>query len=896
VSLWRHITRGLQVLANRRKADQDVCDEVESYLEQAIDARVASGLSREEARRTAQLEFGGNTATREQVRCYGWENALGTLWESLRYATRRLRHSPGFTAVSLLMLALGIGASTAIFSVIEGVLLKPLPYPHSEQLVALRHRAPDINIDDLNMAPSLYFTYSDENRVFQNIGMWSTSTSSVTGLAEPEEVPVLMVTARLLGTLEVQPALGRTFAPSDEDPKTPPGVMLSDGYWRSHFGGDRSALGRRIIIDGDANEVIGVLPASFQFMDQNISLLMPLKFDRAQVPLINFGYQGIARLKPGVTIAQANADIARMLPMAAAKFAPNPGLGPKAFQAARIAPNLWFMKDELVGDSGNTLWVLMGTVGIVLLIACANVANLSLVRADGRQQELAIRAALGAGWARITGELLLEYLLLGMAGGALGLALAYVALRVLTVSELANLPRLGNVSIDVWALAFALGISLASGLVFGLIPAFKYTRPHVLNALKSGGRSTGKSKDGQRARSVLVVVQVALALVLLVSSGLMIRTFQALHHIDPGFSDARQVQTLGISIPEAQAKEPERVIRTEEEILRKIEGIAGVSSVAITNTVPMDGGSNDPVYAQDQVYGEGTLPAIRRFKYISPGYVATIGSRLIAGRDLTWAETYKQTPVALISENLARELWRDPRAALGKQIRPMLKDDWREVVGVVADLHDKGIDQKAPGIAYWPLLAKNFRGRGVQPQRSVAFVIRSPRAGSSALLEEIRRAVWDVNPNLPVADVRTLQAIYDRSLARTSYTLILLAIAGGMALLLGVVGIYGVIAYAVSQRTREIGIRLALGAPLQEVTKMFVRHGLLLSASGAACGLACAFALTPLMKSLLFDVSPADPPTYLAVSAGLLLAILLASYLPARRATKVDPAVALRAE
>ncbi|MDP9169804.1 MAG: FtsX-like permease family protein, partial [Acidobacteriota bacterium] len=335
---------------------------------------------------------------------------------------------------------------------------------------------------------------------------------------------------------------------------------------------------------------------------------------------------------------------------------------------------------------------------------------------------------------------------------------------------------------------------------------------------------------------------------------------------------------------------------TEEAILRKIQGLSAVSCVAITNTVPLDGGSNNTVYAEDQVYREDALPPIRRYKYISPGYITTIGSRLIAGRDLTWTETYNQTPVALISENLAREWWHDPRTALGKRIRPTPKDDWRQVVGVVADLHDKGVDQKAPAIVYWPLLQKNFDTNPIEVQRSVAFVIRSPRAGSTALLQDIRRAVWSVNPDLPVANVRTLGEIYDRSLARTSFTLVLLAIAGGMALLLGVVGIYGVISYSVSQRTREIGIRLALGAPLQEVTKMFVRYGLLLSAIGAACGLTAAFAFTRLMNALLFDVSPADPLTYMTVAPGLMMAVVLASYLPARRATKVNPIEALRAD
>ena len=896
MSFWRHLARGLRALANRRAADQDIADEVESYLEQASAALEASGLSPDEARHAARLDFGNATAVREQVRSYGWENAIAAALSDLRYAARRLRGNPGFTAVSVLTLALGIGASTAIFSLIDGVLLKPLPYPRSGQIVALRHTAPGIHIDDLNMAASLYFTYSEENRVFQDVGMWLPDTASVTGVAEPEEVPALSVTNRFLAVLGVEPAIGRPFTPLDDDPRSERAVILSDGYWKSHFGGDRSVLGRRIMMDGDAHEVVGVMPPSFRFMDRPVSLLMPLRLNRADIRLISFCCEGVARLKPGVTLTQANADLARMLPMAPMKFPVNPGFSAGAWATSRIAPRLRLLKDVLVGDMGKTLWVLMGTVGIVLLIACANVANLLLVRADGRRQELAVRAALGAGWGRIARELLLESLLLGVAGGGLGLALAYGALRVLAASGLEHLPRIHDISIDPTVLAFTLGISVVAGLLFGLIPVVKYARPHLSNALRSGGRSLSQSKERHRARNLLVVVQVALAVVLLVGSGLMIRTFQALRHIDPGFSRAQEVETLRLSIPESQVKESERAIRMEEEILRKMEALAGVSAAAITSTLPMEGGSNDPVYAEDQTAQAGTVPPIRRYKFVSPGYFSTTGARLIAGRDLTWAETYNQTPVAVISENMAREVWRDPRAAIGKRIRPTLKDDWREVIGVVADLRDDGVDQKAPGIVYWPLLQKNFESSATYVFRSVAFIVRTPRAGSSALLEDLQRAVASVNPNLPAADVKTLKSVYDRSLARTSFTLVLLAIAGSMALFLGLVGIYGVISYSVSQRTREIGIRLALGAPLQDVTGMFVRHGLVLSGIGAACGLTGALALTRLMKSMLYDVSPADPLTYGAVSAGLILAATLASYLPARMATRVDPVEALRAE
>ena len=601
-------------------------------------------------------------------------------------------------------------------------------------------------------------------------------------------------------------------------------------------------------------------------------------------------------MKPGVTLAQASADVARMLPMAPAKFPINPGFSPALFTQARFGPNLRLLKDVLIGDIGNTLWVLMGTVGIVLLIACANVANLLLVRADGRRQELAIRAALGAGWGRIARELLLESTLLGFAGGALGLALAYGTLQALAASAPAHLPRAQEISIDPAVLAFTLGISLAAGFLFGLVPVFKYARPHIANALRGAGRSFSQSRERHRTRGLLVVVQVALALVLLVGSGLMIRTFQALRHVDPGFSGAQEIETLHISIPDTQVRDAERAIRMEEEIVHKIEAVAGVSAVAITSFLPLEGGGNNSLFTEDFTAREGATPPIRRYKYISPGYLSTIGSHLVAGRDLTWADIYNRTPVVLISENMARELWHDPRAALGKRVRATLKDDWREVIGVVPDMRDGGIDQKPPAIAYWPLLQKSFQAARTYAIRSVAFVIRTPRAGSAGLLRDLQQAVASVNPNLPVADVKTLESVYDQSLARASFTLVLLAISGAMALLLGVIGIYGVISYSVSQRTREIGIRLALGAPLEDVTRLFVRYGLVLSAIGAACGLAGALALTRLMKSLLYDVSPADPLTYGAVAAGLILAATLASYLPARRATRVDPVGALRAE
>jgi predicted permease len=822
---------------------------------------------------------------------------MGFIVNRLKPVVRRLAHSPMFTAITLITLAVGIGANTAIFSVLSGVLLKPLPYPNSDQLVGVWETAPGLGIKDLNASPATYFTFREEGRTFQDIGLFRSDSVNITGVGEPEQVASMTVTDGTLPILGVQPIRGRWFTRKDDLPGSPETVMLAYGYWQRKFGGDESIIGRRILVDGEAREVIGIMPRSFAFMDRNAALFLPFQFDRGKAFIGNFSFRAIARLKAGFSIAQANADEARMFPIMMRKFPPAPGISLQMFEQARLGPSIRPLQVDVVGDIGKVLWVLMGTVGAVLFIACANVANLMLVRTEGRQQELAIRAALGAGWSRIAQELLMESVALGAAGGALGVALAYAALRLLVAVGPANLPRIDEISIDPPVLLFTVIISLLAGLLFGLIPVFKYVGPQLGSALRQGGRNSSDGRERHRARSVLVIVQVSLALVLLISSGLMIRTVQALKRVQPGFTDPTQILTLHVSIPDAQAPKPEQVIRTYNNILEKIAAIPGVASVGLSNSITMDGSNdNDPIFAADKTYAESQIPPLRRFKYVSPGFFKTMGNPLLAGRDLTWTDTYEKRPVVLVSENLARELWHDPSAALGKQVRESPKAAWREVIGVVGNERDDGVDQKANTTVYWPMLIKDYWGQPLMAQRGQAFAIRSSRTGSASFLNEVRRAVWSVNPDLPVANVRTVQEIYDRSLARTSFTLVMLTIAGGMALLLGIVGIYGVISYSVSQRTREIGIRIALGAPQQTVRKMFVREGLTLTAIGVACGLVAALALTRLMASLLFEVSPLDPATYGAVSAILVAAAMVASYVPAHRATMIEPVEALRVE
>jgi predicted permease len=802
-----------------------------------------------------------------------------------------------FAVVTLATLAIGIGANTAIFSVLDGVLLKPLPYPHAEELISIDHAAPGVNIEHAGAAPFLYYTYREQNRTLRDAGMWQSDYVAVTGSAEPQQVAGIDITEGVLPILGVQPFLGRLFTRADDSPGSPRTVILSYAYWQTSFGGDRSAIGRTIMASAQPREIIGVLPARFRFLDLKPALFLPMQHDRGKTFLGNFSYRGLARLKPGVTLAQANTDAARLIPVALGSFPPYAGYNAKMFNEARLAPIFVPLKQEMVGDAGNVLWILMATIGIVLVIACANVANLLLVRTEGRRQELAIRAALGAGWGRIARELFAESLMLGLLGGALGLGLAYGAVRWLVALAPANLPRLDEISMDTPVLLFTLAASLAAGLLFGAIPVLKYAGPRISATLRAGGRTVSHSKERHRARSTLVVVQVALAMLLLIGSGLMIRTFRTLRQVQPGFTNPEEIETLRIYISDAQVKDPAQAIRMEQNILDKIAALPNVQSVGLSSTVPMDGdGWRDPVFAEDRVYSESQIPPLRRFRMVSPDLLKTMGNTLVAGRDFTWTDVYDKRPVALVSENLARELWHDPAKAIGRRIRENLKGPWREIVGVVGDERDDGVNQKAPTIAYWPLMMDDFSGETPFVQRGVAIMVRSSRTGSSGFVRDIGQAVWSMNPDLPLANVRTLRAVYDKSLARTSFALVMLALAGGMALLLGLVGIYGVISYSVSQRTREIGIRMALGSPQKDVTRLFLWHGLRLSAIGVVCGLAGAVASTRLMSSLLFQVSPLDPATYAGVACVLVAAAALASYLPALRATGIDPMDALRAE
>jgi putative ABC transport system permease protein len=847
-------------------------------------------MSADEARAAAERKLGNRKRIREDIYMANTIGTLDTIGRDLRYGLRVLRRNPGFALVALLTLAIGIGANTAVFTVVNSVLLKPLPYPDSDELVAVWNRAPgapgpaDVS-GGLRLSLSMYVTYAENNRTFEHFGVWGVGTAAVTGLREPEQVRTVVVTDGTLQALAVPPQLGRWLSGEDQIPGGVATAMLTYSYWQRRFGGQPHAVGQIITIDNTPRQIVGVMPRRFRVADVDADVILPVLINRSRLIRPGFRFVGVARLKPGVTIAEANADVGRMLPVWLHGW---PGGGTQFYESMRITPALRPLKDDVIGNTGATLWLVMGTIAIVLLIACANVTNLLLVRAEGRQQEVAVRAALGAGSWRLTRELLLESVLLSVLGGLLGLGVASAVLRVLVSIGPTGLPRLDEIALDGSALGFTLAVSLVSGVLLGLVPALKYPRRRIAASLQGSTRAGGTSRQRHRTQNVLVVAQVALAVVLLVGSGLMIRTFQALRSVDPGFTDPEQLQVMRIAIPTTLIAEGERVLRLQNDLVDRLSAIPGVTSAASISSMPMEGmpSNFDIISVEDKptVPGE-TLPQ-RVFKYVSPGLFRTTGTRLLAGRDFTWNDIYDSRPVVIVSANLAREVWGAQAAAVGRRVRQGPDSQWCEVVGVVDDVRDNGVDAPAPASVYWPLLldARDPRNNII---RSATFVIRSRAAGTESFLKQVQEAVWSVNGSLPVAAAQTMRDVYERSLSRTTFTLIMLAISGGMALALGVIGIYGVIAYAITQRRREIGIRLALGERPAELRRRFLRHGLVLTCIGLAIGLSVSMIVTRLMATLLFDVSPLDPLTYVAVAFLLMTAAAMASYVPARRASTV---------
>jgi predicted permease len=816
----------------------------------------------------------------------------------IKRVLRRFQRAPLFTTISLMTLALVVGVNTVTFSVVDSVLLKPLPYPHPERLIAVDHTSQQMGFETIGISPSIVFIYRDQSTTLEDIGAYDNDEVDVTGAGTPEHVQVLDVTDGTLRILGVAPILGRLFTRHDDSPGSAATALLTYRYWKEKFGGASSAIGSTITVGGVPREIIGVLPQRFHFLDQkDPSLILPFQWDRGTTTLGGFNYQAIARLKAGATLQQANADLEHLLPVVLRTFPPAGGFSVSSYEVAQYAPSLKPLKQEVIGNVQNVLWVLMGSTILVFLIACANVANLMIIRVEGRHHEFSILYAIGAARKSISADIILECGLLGLAGSLIGLALAAATIHLVVAIGSVNIPRVGETSINAAVLLFTLAMALTASLFMACIPIIRSTGAHLLADLREGGRGVGDGRNQQNTRKALVILQVAFSLVLLICSGLMIRTFRAMMHVSPGFTSPQTVQTFGFFIPETQIpdSQSERVVRMDEEIIERISSIPGVSSVSVGRSVPMDENtSNQPVYVEDQRYDSNEIPPIRRFNFVAPGFFSTLGTRLIAGRDFSWTDTYEKRRVAIVSASFAREYWHSPRAALGKRVRVADTDQWREITGVAEDVHYDGVDRPAPSMIYWPLMMDYFAGREQRLQRPIVFTIRSPVAGSQSLMKAVQQQVWLVNPNVPLANSRTLGQLYTKSIARTSFTLVMLCISGGIALLLGTVGIYGVIAYSVSQRTREIGIQMALGAQRNTVITKFVGQGMWLTMIGVVIGMGIAFATTRFMSALLFGVTTVDPITYIIVACAVIGAALPACYLPSRHAAKVDPVLALR--
>jgi putative ABC transport system permease protein len=814
---------------------------------------------------------------------------------SIRYAVRKLARTPLFAGVALATLAVGIGATTLIFSVVSSVLLEPLPFPNSDRLVTLWHQAPGLGMKELPNSDATYFLYRGETGVFAGVTAYQPGQVNLAGDAPPERIDVLRVTGDYLRVLALAPVLGRSFAPDDDQPGAPLTIVLTRSYWQRRFGTAPDAVGRMVRIDGEQARIIGVVPDDVR-LGSRAELLTAARLDPNRTTAGAFSYQVVARLQPDVSPDAALQVMRQALTTLPDRF---PGIPRSILQQGRFAPEIRPLLQDVVGDVGRVLWTLFGAVAAVLLIACANVANLVLVRAEGRRREMAVRTALGAGRGTILVEYLTEGLVLGGLGGALGLGLALAGLRLLVAYGPANLPRLPEIGLHLSALGFAALVSAAAGLGFGLLVGIRQSRTAPAAVLREGGRGAGTSRSRHRVRNALVIAQVALALLLLVSSGLLVRSFRALRQVDPGFRHPDRVLTFRLALVGDEFPDAGSVARAEERILDRIAALPGVTHVGAITSAPMAGLQAVTAFnLEDQPVAAGTMPPTHQTKWVAGDYFAALGVPVLAGRNLEWADLHARARRLVVNEAFARAHWADARAAVGKRVRATPAGEWWEIVGVVGNVRDRGYDQPPPALAYYPIVFPPLNpagGDSVMAQRSFTVVLETRRPDPLALTGDLRRAIGELWADLPLADVRTLADLAAASMARTAFTVVLLGLAALVALFLGAVGLYGVISYLVSERTEEIGVRMAFGADPRAIRAMVLRQALRLAAFGIGVGLLASLALTRVLASFLYGVSPFDPPTFAVVALVLVAVALLASWLPARRASTVDPIDALRA-
>lgn len=806
---------------------------------------------------------------------------METLIQDLRYAVRMLIKKPGFTVVVVAALALGIGANTAIFSIVNSILLRPLPYRDPDRLAMIWMDNKRMNVDQDIHSYANYVDYRDQNQVFESMAAYYGISLNLVGVGEPERIIGSAASASLFEVLGVDPQLGRVFTADEEQIGQDRVAILSHGLWRRRFGGDPNIVGQEIQVSDVSRTVIGVMPASFKFPYKDAEIWVPMALNENQKQSRgSFGYYAIGRLKPGVSIQQAQAEMGTIASNLASRY-------PDMLEGFGV--NIVPLHRQVTGKVRPALLVLLGTVAFVLLIACANVANLLLARAASREREIAIRTALGANRIRLVRQLLTESALLGLAGGAVGLLIAYWGLNALIALSPEDIPRLDQIGIDGRVLGFTLLVSLLTGLVFGLAPAIQASKPDLNESLKESGRSTTAGVERRRVRSALVVIEVALSLVLLIGAGLMIRSFSQLQKVDLGFNPDRLVSmNIQLSRTKYQGQLSTQFFR---QLIERVETMPGVESAGATTAIFIDALPNSTNFTLE---GKPPMPAAEQIETpvdaVTPSYFRTMGIALLSGREFTEQDGLESMPVAIINDTFARRFW-PGEEPVGKRFKfgdSGSQAPWMTIVGVVGDMRRTGLDVDVRCETFLPYTQRRFIG-------FLSLVVRA-RSDPRVIATAVRDQVWSIDSGQPVSHIRTMDQLLDGMMAQRRLNMVLFALFGGVALVLAAVGVYGVISYSVTQRIHEIGIRMALGADRGDVLRMIVRNGMTLVLIGVAIGLIAAFGLTRLMTALLFGVSATDLATFVAVSGILSGVALAACFVPALRAIKVDPMVALRYE
>ena len=817
----------------------------------------------------------------------------------IKPAWRSLRRSPAFTLTAALTLVIGIGASVAMFALVNGVLLRPLPYGDPDRLVGIYHEMSVVALPKGNQTAGTYFTYKKLARAISDIGVYQGGAVNVSdpgGGSEPQRIRSASMTASMISLLQVPPLLGRNFTEAEDARNGPEVVIIGEGLWRSRFGGDPKAIGRTLEVNGRSHEVIGVMPRRFRFPDAETQIWMPLQLDPNNPYPGGFNYDGIARLRPGVTVADATRDFKAVLPRIV-EISPTlaPGVPTKLlFDQAKPAPLIVPLKEDVTGGIAKTLWIVAAAAVVVLLVACANVTNLILVRADGRQRELAVREALGAGRGRVMAYFLGESVVVTAVAGAMGLALATVAIRLLATKGPTTIPRLAELRIDLPTLGFAFAVSVLLAVVCSIVPALRIGRVDLSHALREGGRGGTAGKARQRIRSTLVAAQIALALVALASSGLLLRTFQRLNAVQPGF-DVERIATFWLSLPGARYPNDTAATQFYGQLLDRVRSLPGVSAAGITQRLPLmaSGMSQDPFYPENDPTYATTIPPLQLFTTVDGEYFRTMGIPLIAGK--TFERTDAQRPgEAIISRATATQFYRDStgQSVIGKRFQKLPNGPWYTIIGVVGNTRDTSLAGPPSQTVYFAQVPSSGYSEARWTMALAVKTVGEPMA----IVPAVHRVVRELDPGLPLFQVRPMTAVAAASMAQLSFTILVLGAAAVVTLVLGAVGLYGVMAYVVSLRTRELAVRMALGATPGAVVRMLTKQGVAVTGLGIAGGLALFVAVARALRSLLFGVAAADPVTLAGASLLLVAIAALASWLPARRTSQVDPADVLRAE